>query len=82
MEPDSRLDQLEQTVSNLKSDIAELRATRAASKTAWYKTPSIVISIIALVYSIGSSLLSNQRMNLQDINSKRAQFDLTIIRRF
>jgi hypothetical protein len=44
-----------------------------AAKEAWYQTPSVIISITALMFSFGTTVVSYRRTEKQDIQAARAE---------
>src|SRR5438477_6246525 len=64
---------LEQRVELMKREIDALQVTVTERSKPWYHNVSVLISIIALLFSFGTTLVSYHRNNIQEIQNARAE---------
>lgn len=64
---------LEQRVELMKREIDALQVTVTERSKPWYQNLSVLISILALLFSFGTTLVSYHRSNIQDIQNARAE---------
>ena len=64
---------LEQRVELMKREIDALQVTVTERSKPWYKNVSVLISIFALVFSLGTTLVAYHRSNVQDTQNARAE---------
>ena len=64
---------LEQRVEVMKREIEALQVTVTERSKPWYHNVSVLISIIALLFSFGTTLVSYHRNNIQEIQNARAE---------
>lgn len=66
-------DNLDQTLDLMKREIDALQIAVTGSKTPWYKNISLMVSVIALMFSFGTTYVSYRRTAAQDIQSTRQE---------
>lgn len=57
----------------LKKEVDALRIATLGQGTPWYKSMSIVLSVVALIFSFGTTFVSYKRTQSQDINDARVE---------
>ena len=57
----------------LKKEVDALQIAIHSQKTPWYKNISTILSIIALLFSLGTTYVSNKRIESQDIQNARIE---------
>jgi hypothetical protein len=79
-----RVEQISDTIANIQQSISvinkELAATSAKADRPWYHDPSLIIALLALLFSFGTTAVSYIRANQQDIHDKRAELRSLILR--
>jgi hypothetical protein len=82
-----RVEQISDTVANIQNSIsiinkelAALRTTSAKADRPWYREPSFIIALTALLFSFGTTAVSYIRTNQQDIHDARAELRSLILR--
>ncbi|GAC34139.1 hypothetical protein [Paraglaciecola polaris] len=53
----------------LKNEVDSIQISLLSQKTAWYKKIPVIISILALTFSFGTTYVSNKRIKIQDIQA-------------
>lgn len=64
---------LEQRVELMKREIDALQITVTGQSKPWYQNVSTLLSVIALMFSFGTTFVSYHRTNIQDIQNARAE---------
>lgn len=64
---------LEQRVEVMKREIDALQITVAGQSKPWYYNISTLLSVVALIFSFGTTFVSYQRTKMQDIQNARAE---------
>jgi tetratricopeptide (TPR) repeat protein len=64
---------LEKRVEVMKQEIDALQIAAAEKSRPWYQNVPILLSVIALLFSFGTTFVSYHRTNIQDIQSRRAE---------
>jgi tetratricopeptide (TPR) repeat protein len=64
---------LEQRVALMKREIDALQIAATEKSKPWYQNFPILLSVIALIFSFGTTFVSYHRTNIQDIQSTRAE---------
>lgn len=67
------MDDIQAKIELMKREIDALQVTVMAGKAPWYKSPSIMISVLALLFSFGTTAVSFHRAAQEDIRSGRAE---------
>lgn len=67
------MDDLETKLDIMKREIDALQIVVMAGKAPWYKSPSMIISFIALLFSFGTTAVSYHRAAQDDVRSARAE---------
>jgi hypothetical protein len=71
-----RVEQISDTIANIQQSISvinkELAATSAKADRPWYHDPSLIIALLALLFSFGTTAVSYIRANQQDIQARGA----------
>ncbi len=57
----------------LKKEVDLLQIAVMSAKTPWYKNIPIIVSVIALLFSFGTTYVSNQRIEAQDIQALKTE---------
>jgi len=57
----------------LKDEVDSLQISMMKASTPWYKNLSMIISVVALLFSFGTTYVSHKRIESQDIQSLRAE---------
>src|SRR5262249_5796573 len=64
---------LEHRVELLKREVDALQIAITGSSKQWYKNVSTLLAVIALLFSFGTTYVSNRRISAQDILSARQE---------
>lgn len=64
---------IERRLEEMKGDIEALQGAKKDVPKPWYKTIPTVISMTALLFSFGTTYVSNRRIAAQDIQSRRQE---------
>src|SRR3982750_4385024 len=64
---------LEERVETMKREIDALQIAAAEKSKPWYGNVSTLLSVIALVFSLGTTLVSYHRANLQGVHDARQE---------
>ena len=71
---------LDKQVNTLQGEVDALQAALAKDERAWYRDPAVVISLLALLFSFGTTAVSYYRTRQQDVHDARAELR-TLIQR-
>jgi tetratricopeptide (TPR) repeat protein len=66
-------DDLEQRIALMKREIDALQVTVSEKSKPWYQNVPTLLSVMALLFSFGTTFVSYHRTNVQDIQSARAE---------
>lgn len=66
-------EELEQRVDLMKREVDALQIAMAGSTKPWYQNVSILLSVVALLFSFGTTYVSYRRTALQDIQNSRQE---------
>jgi len=66
-------DELNEQISHLKSEINSLKTAQAARTSPWYRNASVVLSLVALMFSFGTTFVSYKRANDQEVLSTKQE---------
>jgi tetratricopeptide (TPR) repeat protein len=67
------MDEIQTKLDAMKQEIDALQIMVMSGKSPWYKSPSIVISAMALLFSFGTTAVSYHRSAQDDVRSARAE---------
>ena len=67
------MSELEQKVDLMKREIDALQIAVTGHTTPWYKDVSTILSVVALMFSFGTTFVSYHRTTVQDIQSTRQE---------
>lgn len=67
------MENVQTSIDRMKQEIDALQVTVMAGKSPWYKSPSIMISALALLFSFGTTAVSFHRAAQDEIRSGRAE---------
>lgn len=67
------LDSTEEKVSLIKQEVNALQLSVKSQQMQWYKSPAIMISILALLFSFGTTYASFKRIEAQEIQNSRVE---------
>jgi tetratricopeptide (TPR) repeat protein len=56
-----------------KQDVGELQLNSKQKEEQWFRSPSVIISLLALLFSFGTTAVSYVRMHQQDIHDARSE---------
>lgn len=70
---DDTLNDLATTVQLLKREVDALQIEAMSRKKRWYQQASTIISVLALLFSFGTTYVSYERTRVQDRNNARAE---------
>ncbi|MCA1629510.1 MAG: hypothetical protein LC785_06080 [Acidobacteria bacterium] len=73
MEQDNFVNDLAESIQLIKKEVDALQITIMSQKTPWYKNISTTLSILALLFSFGTTYVSYKRTEAQDIQSARVE---------
>jgi hypothetical protein len=83
----NRVEQISDTVANIENSISVINKELAVIQTAsakaarpWYREPSLIISLLALLFSFGTTTVSYIRTTQQDMHDARAELRGLILR--
>jgi tetratricopeptide (TPR) repeat protein len=57
----------------LKDEVDSIQISLLKAKTPWYKNISMIVSVMALLFSFGTTYVSNKRIEAQDIQSLKSE---------
>src|SRR2546426_3294976 len=66
-------EELEQKVDLMKREIDALQIAITGQTNPWYKNISTILSVVALLFSFGTTYVSYHRTSVQDIQSRRQE---------
>lgn len=68
-----KISELNDQITVMKSEIDALQIQLMHEKTPWYKSPSIMISALALLFSFGTTMVSYHKSAEEDVRSARTE---------
>ena len=71
---------LQHQVDSLRQQVEAIEVNLLKSRQPWYRTPSVIISTMALLFSFGTTYVSYERTKQQDIHDARAELRTLILR--
>jgi len=66
------IEKIKKDIQLVKREIDALQVAILSSRTPWYKNITIIISILALAFSFGTTYVSNERIKTQDIQNLKS----------
>ncbi len=66
------IERIKEDVQLVKGEVDALQIAVLSSRTTWYKNIPIIISILALAFSFGTTYVSNERTEVQDIQNLKS----------
>lgn len=73
-EPESQsVESLRRKIDTIKAEVDALQIAQMEKKTPWYKSVPTIISLLALLFSFGTTLVSYNRTKSQDMLALRAE---------
>lgn len=74
------VESLRATVEGVRREVDALQNHVLKSHQPWYRTPSVLIAALALLFSFGTTFVSYQRTKQQDIHDARTELRTLILR--
>ena len=71
--PDDSWQRLSDQMALMKREIDGLQITAMKSARPWFKTPTTIVALLALVFSFGTTTVSLIRAHQQDTQAKRSE---------
>ena len=78
--PPNQPESLEQKIETMKREIDALQITVMSQKKPWYREVPVMVSVIALLFSFGTTFVSYQRTQIQDVQSRHQELRVLLQR--
>ena len=72
-EEENTLERLQEKVQVLSGEVETLQKAVTTQKKPWYKDASTLIALLALLFSFGTTYVSDRRTSAQDVENRRAE---------
>lgn len=69
----NELEELKKEYKTIKDQVDAIQIHIASHRTPWYKNIPVIISVVALIFSFGTTYVSNERIKSQDIQALKSE---------